>query len=349
MKNNILRNLNRRSNSRRKLIRSSDEVIIDLIEIDFENFDIGKVYRKIIRILKFKTRIEEPVSRNKNLNFSDYIGEAKVIVEKFINNSENVYSLKIRFIEISKKYIKIDIKNRNEDEIMECICGRSYDNFIHVERDIYKCDQCECEQEIIIENKERLLFEKNKNKNNLKEGRKNISEAFDRYCGRIEINFDIDQLLEKIDQYMVETGNITSEDAMELEKKANGTKEGTHLTIIGDALKDLGFSVYYNFSMVIAHRYWGWSYDNIYYVKEDFLKIYDKIQMEFNNIPPHIRRRSSNLPVEYTLFKILQLMRFDCNIKNFKFSKNTNTLNDLDRIWEIICNNCRKIYFYPTR
>lgn len=349
MKISVLRKLNKRNNSRKKLIRSDEVVIVDKLEIDFENFDISKIFRKIIRILKIKNRIKEPVSRNEQLNFHEYIDKVKDIVEESSNNPENIRSLKIKFIEITKTFIDIDVKNINENEIMECMCGRSYDNFIHVERDIYKCDQCEYEQEIIIENNERIIFEKNRNKNNLKDGRKNISESFDRYCGRIEINFDISQLLEKIDDYMIETKNITSEEASTLKTNPNGTKEGTNLTIIHSALKCLEFPIYYNFSMVIAHRYWGWSYHDIYHVKEDFLKYYDKIQLEFNKIPPYVRQRSNNLSAEYILFKILQLMRFDCDIKNFTFSKNTDTLNDLDRIWEIICDGCRDLYFYPTR
>ena len=321
---------------KRKLLRDSmekREIDIDPnIVIDYTNFSIMKTHFKIMRILEESKK-------------EDYIETVNnIIIEASHGNEE---SSKNYFLKVIGKFLDIKVKNKRSVNVNMCSCGNIIGNegFIELGNNIMECECCGRTLFTGIDEakKKTVCFE------NVK---KNMIFSFNAHCGNVTLPFQLDNLLEEIDTYLEENNHMISKRYLEqdVDKDNYGRYNGTCLSKLWRFLVDMGYSSYSKYSMIIAHSYWGWDYPRISNKRDIFFRYYDIIQAKYYEIPEEIKQRSSNLPMQYMLFKILELCGVDCVKEDFKMSRKEETLIKLDNIWRIICEDLEHedIYFYPT-
>lgn len=302
----------------------------DTLIFDRNNFDINKANTKIVRIFKKEGK-----------DLEKYKETVSVLLESVETiGNEPLVNL---FIELVRGFSEIEIKNNDNIEINLCTCGVSFESFCYVKDGYGECPEC---QSIIYTDHNEIK----EPSTTLDDITKCFLNEFDVYCGNKMIDFNIFRLFDGLDVYMENHNYPTHDQSNEMEKKLNGRIDNTSLPYIRDALCSMGYKDYTKYAMIIAHHYWEWEYPDVYNLKEKLQLFYRKIQITYKYIPIEVKQRSSNLPNQYILYKLLHLCGYDCDINDFSFSKNIKTLKKLDNIYEMVCNqvNEDRIVFYRS-
>lgn len=300
----------------------------DNLDFDYDNFNIENVNTKITRILK-----------KNGGDVEAYEKSVRTIIQSVDNiGNDNLRDL---FIEMVSKFSNINIRNMRTYDVRECSCGTPFELFSYVVDGYGECPECEL-----------ILF------TNYKEGKETSTTIddlvraflteFDTYCGNKIIDFDMSEIFNELDEYMSKYNYPTRETALNTEPHER--PEGTCLSYVRNALNILGYKKYSKFSMIIARHYWGWSYPQVHHLRDEVTLLYRKIQIIYRSIPSEVKGRSSNLPNQYLLYKILHMHGADSNIDDFSFSKKKETLVKLDKIYEMVCEAVKdeRITFYRT-
>lgn len=87
--------------------------------------------------------------------------------------------------------------------------------------------------------------------------RDNFKKALDRYQGK-ESNRIPEIVFDSLDQYFLDHNILTRDRAETAALDKSGKRIGTSREMIYIALKDKGFTVYYEHANEIAAKYWKW-------------------------------------------------------------------------------------------
>lgn len=217
-----------------------------------------------------------------------------------------VLSLFERFIDIAKKYIKIDvIRDTN-------FCGSCGSN------------NCGC-------NKSSGLFGRSKNEY---EDEENFNKALMKYQGRSMRRIDFEELTDCLDIFFKSYGLPIGEDIKLMTLNSDGTRGKTNLSAMTEALGHIKKSSYYEDIYQICYEYWGWKLPEISEFHERLLDDYRKTQKIYTIID---KKRKSCLNLQYRIFKHLQLIGCDVKLENFRIPSTTDILREHDELWKQMC------------
>lgn len=114
--------------------------------------------------------------------------------------------------------------------------------------------------------------------------------------------------------------------------------------IILDILKKLNLQKYYNMNNVIFERITNNTKNTISDEELNNIEIFfNKVEQAFENLKD--KGRKSMFVYDYTIYKILEILKYDKYKDNFKLPKNPDKINEYDKLWEKICEiiNCEFI------
>lgn len=178
----------------------------------------------------------------------------------------------------------------------------------------------------------------------------NFQKARGRYFGQIKPKVDLDKLTIALDKYFISNSypHIIRSEIFNQPRDEKGRHVDTSIKLLQRALKATGYSCY-NDMNYITHYYWGWSLPEGSDKEDMILNIFNKTQDVWYMMTPEEKGRSSNIPVQYRLFKILQILNISCSIEDFKMS-DPNNVQQYDNTWRVICDRCNdpNIKFIPT-
>lgn len=261
-----------------------------------------------------------------------YLRPEDVVVE---DNSIIFQRLNViyEYIEIAKKYLKLNVLCQNVFKLSCGICGEEYDqNNIDESCSTYYCT-CGGSREILS----RQTNYKDSCRIN-SGGRNDYNDcdtfvsALNRfqgiYSGKIP-----DSLYEKLDEYfMLKQANVGSY-YRELPLDEFGKKDGTSVNMLKLALGDIKCSEYYNLINLIGHHYWGWSLPDLSKIKDKIIEAYNLTQEVYEIY----KTRESSLNVNMRIYWHLKAEDYPCRAEDFCFLSSRDSLEYHQTMWKIMC------------
>jgi hypothetical protein len=168
----------------------------------------------------------------------------------------------------------------------------------------------------------------------------NFEKARKRYFGELKPKVDLEKLTIALDQYFIESKypHLTKVEICKQPRDERGRHVDTTIELLKKALKQTGYSCYNDMNF-ITHFYWGWELPEGSDKEDLIMDIYQCTKDVWNTMTPEEKGRSSNIPVQYRLFKILQILDIPCDFTDFKMS-HSNNIQQYDNAWRIICSRC---------
>ena len=234
------------------------------------------------------------------------------------NNEEDKVRLLIisHFLEISKKYIPIDIILDNKKDFFCVGCGYS---LTEIDR---KCPNCDIETNVYHDYDNYQSISPINNYNS----RDNFIRIMYKKQGQISSDLPYNWI-EMIDDYFEKYHP-------DLIKCKNVPKNRTNRDIMYRCLKEIGYNEFYEDIDGICHIYWGWELLNFSHLEDKIIEDYDLSQKIFEMIK---EERTSSLNAQYRIYRHLEKLGFECNPEDFKLMRTEVTLEYYERIWAEIC------------
>jgi len=303
-------NLIERRSSRKKVKEIEEQIRKYDLNVD-KNIYIMKskslldVYRKIGVISTIVSFTSNDVKENDLTNPEDE--ESQIYRHKIIS----------AYLEIARKYIPIDLIREKTDFRCCPNCGISYDEVDLIEEDgATICPNCGLERINIIKTQFYSDGSRLNNSKNNYEDRANFYKVLLRYQGKQQ-NKPTKQLYDKLDEYFLSRGLLSSKEYNKLPLLDNGTKKGTSREMMFEALSNINCSGYYDDINLICSVYFGWILEDISHLEDDIMKDYDKFKTAIDNLPD-LEGRKSSLNSQWTLYVLLKRRDSSCKSKNFK-------------------------------
>lgn len=248
------------------------------------------------------------------------------------------------YLEIASKYYPIDVCRESVHNPNCPVCGNN------LETEGIESDgvlQCFCGYEQIVYSKESMYkdttrVESNRADNNYQD-RDNFEKAIIKYQGKQDNNLP-KSLFVDLDNYCSSYGFPISEDIKKMGLNRDGTRgcwknpdgsDGkTSRDFLFKALKETGYSDYYDDERLIVYLYWNWPRPNISNLEDKLMEDYDKTQVAYVTIP---KKRKSSLNTQYRLFRHLQANNHKCTIDDFRVVKTPEILQEHDLLWKTMC------------
>ena len=356
---------------REKLRRVGPKIKHLIRKLDTANTDLDNA-TKVVTINSLVAKIEslqkELTELTEIYTLKNYILETGVLLSDFDNlpetrkiiNLMNSIQPKLtaseiqkqeiidKYLEIAKKYMSIRIDKpevvystfSNSTSVclscLESIIGNIYDSQGHL--------ICQCGAENKVKHIENTS---GKDYDVLA----NLVKSIKRDACIQLIGFDVDLLLQELNDYFRKQGKPVSDYYQGLKLNRYGRKEGTNQDIIIEAMDKLGYNDYYKDYLYICHRFFGWE-------RLDVLKYLGKIREHFlatqlvwdTKMTPGEKDRSSSLPVEYRKLQHYRLVGVNFPRSHFKLPEKPASMQEYDRIWKIMCDrsNHPEIKFEPA-
>lgn len=309
------------------------------------------------RINKYKNEIADIINKYTaigQLNIKVTFGQEDLTkhtetaqsAEKMMYRHELIAS----FAFIAAKYYDIKIvRDIKQQDLFKCQCGDSITITVVDETGSYTCDKCNCQTFLpcYVTNVDALNSSSVKNCDY--DNWENLHKELLRIQGRQHDKIP-EVLLSKLDKYFdskdIPSRNTSSGYPIENKSWYQGRK-GTDVELMVKALQDIKEPDYYEDVHLLATKIWGWILPDLSgyesRIHEDY-KATQKVYIAMN------KERKSSLGTRYRLFKHLQLVGIDCNIKDFKASIMGDVIREHDDIWEKMCLGAGKsnIYFIET-
>lgn len=257
-----------------------------------------------------------------------------------------------RYLDIAKDYHKIEvfnIANLNNSNCPNCGALIEYDEIY--EEEFKKCNVCFTSFEIITYKKTERDSERITSTTTEDESLENFIKIFYKKqglkykkndCNDHEI---IDEICIELENYCKSTPNvITPEEIRKRPLDSLGRKQGTNLKMLETLLAKIGRNSFYDDADLIAHKLWGNKLPNWMHVHDEVIFIYIETHKIFKLIPPEIRERTSNLPTQWVLFKILQLLGEEVVEEQFKIVENRKSRNLQKKLWKIMTTEANKVH-----
>lgn len=322
------------------------------------------VLDRTITLNKIKSLEEEIDEIKSGRRYNNYLSSSGPIISKYkaIGSSSRRVSFssgKVRdeedskrkerlliiasYINIAQKYIEIDLMREIEMlDICDSCFGES-DKIVSDENGLYVCSICGAERQIIMSNSNN---ETTTSHNDYYDG-DNFHKSFIRYQGKQINRLPEEKMFMDLDKYFSSKNKLTSEEVRKQPLNERGKRIGTDIPMLITALRDTGYSEFYEDYNLIGQRYWGWELPDLSHLESIIMADYNLTQSIYNNME---RERSSSLGTEYRLFKHLQLRGHNCTIDDFKIVRMRDSLEFHDSTWRNMCirSGDPSIYFIPT-
>lgn len=341
----------------------NSNILNNKLEIEQENI---KKRQKIVDRIASNKNIEKILHEleklKNNIDYNEYLDKSSKFIKEYIklgpivkvisftkNNRDNDvlcpeddetqiirHRLIFEYLEIARKYIQINliriIPNTN------CCSGCKIDfDECPMETDVQGLYYCtNCGLEIIMISKTPFYKDGNRvnsSRNNY-EDRANFEKVILRYQGK-QPNKPGKELYERLDEYFI-SKNLPSSKEVKAKPLINDKRPGTSRQLMYKALKDLGYSSYYDDINLICNVFWGWKLPNIAHLEDQIIKDYDISQRVYDNLPNKDGRKSS-LNSQWRLYKHLCRLDWPCKSKDFKIPTTPDILEFHTMKWAEIC------------
>lgn len=161
--------------------------------------------------------------------------------------------------------------------------------------------------------------------------RANFRTAILRFQGKEEDKIKPD-LYNKLENYFAAYPNgMTHAKANAANFDEKGRKIGTSRELMETALRETGNSGYFEHIRLVMAKYWGWQLPDISQLEDKLMFNFDLTQKIFNDIKVG---RSSNLNIEFLLWKHLQAIGYICDREDFKIIKSSTILEEYEVMWK---------------
>lgn len=265
---------------------------------------------------KIVNKLEE-YKKNINLIIEDYKNLPSINTN--IDNESNYKRINIieKFIFVAKKYIDIDV-NYTEEKNNKCKQCHQQLTIIDVD-DIPKCENCGIE--LLNTNSEN---DKNEfitaEKITKGDGIKHYEKAIYCFQGK-QKNTIPKEIFDMIDAHLTNIDGVTKENINNYSLDNKGRRENTSLKLMENILKINKCSDYYSDIYLICKIYWGWELFDIAYLEKYLLDNFSLIRI--------------NLPIQYRLFKELEMAGVDCDKNDFiRLTQENKNLIIYDNRWK---------------
>lgn len=308
----------------------------DIVNINKINSEIVKIINEIKDILS-NTRINTYIESSIQL-LNDYKYLKDEIDNRYFDQRIKIIEA---YIDIAKKYCNIDItriKDYNDDT---CVgCGYSLSEEEPNENGIITCPNCSTQLENVGITKKDLVTTSGKTSGINDDSIENFKKVVEFYqCKNIKIK-DEKLLIKELDRYFNTIPNLNRNNLMENPLDHYGIRIGTSHEMLLNALDRIGKTKYYKYVWYIGHKYWGWLVRDVSEIEDKIYRVYNLTQIQYNKIPIEKRERSSSLGTSFRLYKILEMLKHNCHIREFKIAENDKSCALHDELWEIMCINC---------
>ena len=245
-----------------------------------------------------------------------------------INTKINRLSLIEKFLDITKKYVNINIYRKSVTK--GCIlCGYDISEIESIENENIICPNCNTEITDIVRFK-------NETNNSLKkytsnyEGRLNFMNELHRFQGRPIKSKIPNNLTELLDSHFIKKGlpigNI-------IKNNSNLLKD-TSKDLMYVSLKAIGLSSLYKDINLVCNLYWGYDLLNLENLESLIMDKYDTIDKVLEDLRDD---RSSSLNTQYELWWILSSLDYPCIASDFKIPKTPDIFQYHEKKREEIC------------
>lgn len=170
----------------------------------------------------------------------------------------------------------------------------------------------------------------------------NFIKVFYRFMGLQPINFNLQKVVHDLDLEFQDWGYPPAEEIREQEIDIRGKKPGTSLESLFLAMKACGYKNYVDGNL-IAHHLWGWKLPRLLHLENQLIKDYILTQQVYDELDPDVKKRKSCPPVEYRLFKELEMRGCDYSATDFKIPNNDDSMNNVEYVWCLMCEGASKI------
>jgi hypothetical protein len=246
-----------------------------------------------------------------------------------------------QYLDIAKKYIKLDIVHKLGNEATCPGCGASFDELVNDE-DSGMCI-CNCgyhrpnlSMSILYKDGSRVNMG---NKNNYAEKQNFIKELnyFDSQIG------DPPELLyEYLDNYFTEISFPLRDYWQNQPLNADGEKTGTSVAIMYEALSKTNNSAYFNSINQIVHKYWGWTLIILGPYRDLIMEIYNDTKRVYNMLSDEIKEyRTASLNGKFTLLGIVRALELPFKTERFKIQETPESRSLHNKLWKIMCDTVR--------
>lgn len=266
------------------------------------------------------------------------------------SNDELRHRLISNYLEIARKYIKIDVVREIPYNYHCPNCGSDLREVtIDEETGVQQCS-CGLKKYNILRNN---IIPDSSRVPNSKIGyddRENFIKSLQRDQGQ-QPNKIPDVLFEILDNYFESFDLPSAEEIIKRPLTKKGSRVNSSKQLMIKALQETGNSGYYEDINLICHLYWNWTLPDYSEIMDLVIEDYDKLQPIFISLP---KERKSNLNIEFRRFKHLQMRGYPCNIDDFKMIKTREILEEHDRIWMAMIEQAQELYpddgfvFIPT-
>ena len=239
-----------------------------------------------------------------------------------------------KYLDIAKKYIKINVFREITHEKLCDACGEKLDDLSIDGIGILRCPcgmiKDTVSKEPVYKDSSRVSTS---TRNNY-EDKLNFIKAIARYQGK-QGNKLPQNLIQSLDEYFSSYGLMTGKQFKESKPlDEQGRRVGTDRLMMIKALRESGNSGLYEDINLIMHMYWGWTLPDISHLVDTIIDDYEKSQKVYENIKVD---RSSCLNTQYRLFKHLQRLGYPCRKDEFKIIGTQEILEFYEIVWEKIC------------
>ena len=326
--------------------------LIARIDREIQNIKQRKQWQEYA--IESKPHLEKFISinpKNKIVKFGKISGEeVDPVTEQIRKNCINDY------LEIARKYIPTIEIHRNEEYEPTCpACGVKYEEGA-VENDGFL--ECKCGYMETIFSKESMFKDTSRCESTRGDGdyqnRQNYEKTIDKLAGKRDEELP-NKFYSDIDKYLQSYRFPKGERIRQMPLNDDGTRgkwmdeDGKILTtsrgLLTRALKETGYSDYYEDERYISNKYWGWRLPDIPpHIKEKYMELHDIQQPAYAQTK---KKRKSALNTQYQAFRNTQLIEKlyghyifhnrKCNIDDFRVVKTEEIINEHDKIWTNMC------------
>ncbi len=271
----------------------------------------------------------------KPLNTVVSLTERDEVLTESDENQEIRHKLISDYLEIARKYIRIDLI-RIFPKIQKCVGCNEVDLELYKDEDgIASCPNCGLETTQVVKSASYADSTRVNNSRNTYEDRTNFEKALKRKQGK-QLNKPPKELYDELDKYFTERNMPNSESYNKLPLLKDGTKEGTNKDMIYEALNKLGFAGYYDDIDVICSIFFGWALIDLSGIEDDIMKDYDDFQDAYEQLPDK-EGRKSNLNVQWKMYFLFLHRGIPCKMSHFKLPTTPSILSFHKEITRKVC------------
>jgi hypothetical protein len=280
------------------------------------------------------------------LKLGEYQKAAKPLLLKYLkirksDTPDERLQLILRYLEIARRYIDINLTRLIEDEEICSHCSMSIKGVYPDLNGVLRCPHCGVDGLPLFNE----IIQSDSSNSGGKSGYDDI-ETFDKaiecYIGGQKVEFS-PELIEQLDRYFEQAGDPIGEEVREMpligDIKGRRRRGRTSRAMMVNALQSTGNTNYYKDSFLLSRHYWGWENPDISKVRNVITADYKVVQIVYNELKGD---RKSSLGAGYRLFRHLWHIGFPCHPSEFGIVLTEDIIKFYEETWEAICNRVGK-------